>query len=150
MGDTGRRGYGAGVRNYNLVQTVEAFSSDHSETIDTIMFDWPASKFEALYEAYAKRKIADSLSARRDIEISALWGNTNMDNEKTPNLRQDLMNALDDQYSNAIAYLYGEIDPAQDETDWDDPFLAPTKQKMEEMRLPKLSAAEAVEGDDNG
>ena len=121
-----------------MIQTVEAFSSEHNESIETIMLDWPATKFEALYDAYAKRKIADSLSERRDLEIAALWGNTNLDNEKKPELRQELMNALDTQYSNAIAYLYGEIDPAEDETDWDDPFLAPTKRKMEEMSLPKL------------
>lgn len=127
-----------------MIQTVEAFSSEHNESIETIMLDWPATKFEALYDAYAKRKIADSLSERRDLEIAALWGNTNLDNEKKPELRQELMNALDTQYSNAIAYLYGEIDPAEDETDWDDPFLAPTKRKMEEMSLPKL------EVDDNG
>jgi hypothetical protein len=143
LGD-GRRGYGAGVRNYNLIETVEAFSSEHNESIETIMLDWPSSKFEALYAAYSKRKIADSLSARRDREIAALWGNTNLDNEKQPELRQDLMNAVDDQFSNAIAYLYGEIDPAENGIDWDDPFLAPTKKKMDEMALPKLRV------DDNG
>jgi len=122
-----------------LIQTVEAFSSEHFESIDTILLDWPASKFEALYEAYSKRKIADSLSARRDREIAALWGNTNLDNEKTPNLRQDLMDSVDEQFSNAIAVLYGEIDVREEDVDWDDPFLAPAKKKMEEMKLPELS-----------
>jgi hypothetical protein len=122
-----------------LVQTVEAFSSEHNESIDTILLDWPASKFEALYDAYSKRKIADSLSARRDREIAALWGNTNLDNDKTPNLRQDLMDSVDEQFSRAIAILYGEISAQEEDVDWDDPFLAPAKKKMEEMKLPELN-----------
>ena len=152
MGDGGSepKGYGAGVRNYNLIQTVEAFSSEHSETIETILLDWPASKFEALYEAYAKRKIADSLSSKRDLEMAALWGNTNLDNEKTPDLRQNLMDSVDKQYSRAIAYLYGDIDPEDEKTDWDDPFLAPTKRKMDEMSLPKLRAEDVVNEANNG
>lgn len=155
MGDGGTgggepaRGYGAGVRNYNLIQTVEAFSAEHSESIDTIMLDWPARKFEALYEAYAKRKIADSISARRDAEIAALWGNTNLDNEKTPELRQKLMEAVDKQYSTAIAYLYGDITPESEEVDWDDPFLAPTKREMDNMALPKLKAEDALSGEED-
>jgi hypothetical protein len=120
-----------------LIETVEAFSSEHTESIDVILNDWPSSKFEALYEAYSRRKIADALSARRDQEIAALWGNTNLDTEKNPNLRQEMMEAVDNQFSEAIAALYGEIQ--EEEVDWDDPFLAPTKQSMEDMKLPVLN-----------
>ena len=119
-----------------MIETVEAFSSEHNESIDTLLFNWPASKFESLYEAYSKRKIADSLSARRDREIASLWGNPNLDNEKKPELRQEMMNAVDEQFSNAIAALYGEI--IEEEVDWDDPFLAPAKKSMEDMKLPQL------------
>lgn len=121
-----------------MIETVEAFTSEHNESVDTVLLEWPASKFEALYEAYSKRKIADSLSARRDREIAALWGNTNLDNDEKPTLRQELMDKVDEQFSAAIAMLYGEIIIDDEEVDWDDPFLAPAKKKMEEMKLPNL------------
>lgn len=117
-----------------MIETVEAFSSEHNESIDTLLLEWPASKFEALYEAYSKRKIADSLNARRDAEIANLWGNPNLDQSDKPNLRQEMMDAVDKQFSAAIAALYGEI--TEDEVDWDDPFLAPTKKSMNNMKLP--------------
>lgn len=117
-----------------MIQTVEAFSSEHNESIDTLLFDWPASKFEALYEAYSKRKIADALSARRDAEMANLWGNPNLDSAEKPHLRQEMMDAVDTQFSTAIAALYGEIE--EEVVDWDDPFLAPTKKSMENMKLP--------------
>lgn len=118
-----------------MIETVEAFSADHNESIDTMLFDWPASKFEGLYEAYSRRKIADSLSARRDSEIANLWGNPNLDQSEKPSLRQDMMEAVDKQFSTAIAALYGEI--TEEEVDWDDPFLAPAKKSIENMKLPK-------------
>lgn len=120
-----------------MIETVEAFTSEHNESIDTVLFDWPSSKFEALYEAYSRRKIADALSARRDQEIAALWGNTNLDTEKDPELRQKMMDAVDKQFSDAIAALYGDLE--EEEVDWDDPFLAPTKKSMEDMKLPEIN-----------
>jgi len=99
------------------------------------MHEWPASKFEALYEAYSRRKIADALSARRDSEIAALWGNTNMDTGNQDNIRQKYMDNIDEQFSKAIAAIYGQ--GLEDENvDWDDPFLAPTKKALEDVRLP--------------
>jgi hypothetical protein len=129
------------------VETVEAFSSEHNESIETLLFEWPSSKFEALYEAYSKRKIADSLSSRRDREIAALWGNPNLDNEKDPELRQKLMDSVDEQFSRAIAVLYGEIVIEEKDLDWEDPFLAPAKKSMEKMKLPELHYEDNKGGD---
>lgn len=131
------------------METVEAFSSEHNESIETLLFEWPSSKFEALYEAYSKRKIADSLSSRRDREIAALWGNPNLDNEKDPELRQKLMDAVDEQFSRAIAVLYGDIEIEEKDLDWEDPFLAPAKKSMEKMKLPELHYDQQEEGGDN-
>lgn len=116
---------------------MEAFCSEHTVGIDTVLYDWPASKFEALYEAYAKRKIAEELSQRRALEIAALWGNSNYDNSEHPEIRQNLMQQVDEQYSSALQALYeGTIDNGEEEIDWDDPFFAASKRGIEKRKLP--------------
>jgi len=101
------------------------------------LWEWPASKFEKFYEAYAKRKVADELSHRRALETAALWGNTNLDTEENENARQTLMQSIDTSYSTAIKMVYGEeVDLPEKEVDWDDPWWAAAKRGMEKRKLP--------------
>lgn len=117
---------------------MEAFCSEHTVDIDTVLYDWPASKFEALYEAFAKRKVAEELSQRRALEMSALWGNSNYDSKEQPEIRQKLMEMVDEQYSTALRSLYeGNLETKQEEDiDWDDPFFAASKRGIEKRKLP--------------
>lgn len=127
-------GYGAGVRRYSLVETIEAFSSEHTEDIDVLLYEWPATKFLALYTAYVKRKVADDLSHRRSLEMAALWGNPNLDQEKEYRPKQ--MEAIDHSYSLAIARLYDEIDDEEEEIDKDDPFWQAMERGIQKNKLP--------------
>ncbi len=117
---------------------MEAFLSEHSyATIDDVLYGWPATKFEALYEAYCRRKVADELSNRRALEIAAVWGNTNLDQENEKDLRQKLQEQIDESYSNSIASVYGELEQLDATVDYDsDPFFAAAKRGMEKRKLP--------------
>lgn len=119
---------------------MEAFCSDHQVNIDEILYDWPATKFEALYEAFSKRKIVEELSHRRALEVAAVWGNPNLDSEKDPKLRSGIQEKIDERYSNAISKLYsGAIQDESDEPDWEnDAFWAAAKRGIEKRKLPEL------------
>jgi hypothetical protein len=103
---------------------LEAFCSEHNYTIEQICWEWPASKFEAFYSAYARRKIADELSLKRAFEVAAMWGNPNMDSEKDTELRTKIQNVVDESYSVAIQSLYETIEDTKESRDYDedDPF----------------------------
>ena len=58
------------------------------------------------------------------------------------------MDAVDEQFSRAIAVLYGEVQIEEEDLDWEDPFLAPAKKSMEKMKLPELHY-DKEEGGDN-
>ena len=121
-----------------MVETIEAFTAEHSVGIDEVLYEWPATKFEALYAAYAKRKIADQLTHRRDIEIAAMWGNPNMDTEKDPQLRSKIMTEVYDKYSAVISEMYtGPSQQSQEaEIDTDDPFFAAMERGLKDAQLP--------------
>jgi hypothetical protein len=67
-----------------------------------------------MYEAYAKRKVADELSSRRSLEMAALWANTNLDTKENEGKRQEIAQRIDHGYSTAIAKLYGEIEEEEE------------------------------------
>jgi len=117
---------------------LEAITAEHPNlTIEELLYDWPATKFEAFYTALAKRKIADELSQSRSMERAAVWGNMNYDSEEHPEIRQDLMEHIDSGYSKAIAKLYGEVFPEDevDEIDPDDPWFQAIERGKERYSL---------------
>lgn len=127
------------------METVEAFCAEHQVPYKTVLYEWPASLFEALYGAYAKRKVADELSQRRSLEMAALWGNSNYDSEKDPDLRAKFMESVDERYSDALQRLYS-ADPFasqhddEDDPDYDDPFWQAMKRGIEKRKLPNPKA----------
>ncbi len=118
---------------------MEAFCAEHKVDFDDVLYGWPSSKFEALYSAFAKRTVANQLAERRNLELAALWGNTNLDNEKKPNLRQEIMEKVDESYSAAINNIYDPQSAPEIEVDEDDPFWKAMErgiQKYHEQELP--------------
>lgn len=100
---------------------MEAFCSDHNVTFDEVLYDWPARKFEGLYDAYCRRKMADELSYRRGLEMAAIWANANADDEA----RQKTQLVIDEIYSKSIYKLYegrGQEDVEDNGPDYSDPF----------------------------
>lgn len=113
---------------------VEAFTAEHNLTYEEVLYEWPASRFEAFYGAFARRKVAEELTLRRSLEMAALWGNPNLDQENDPQLRHKFMREVDEHMSRAIARLYGAEDDT--EPDMDDPFFAAMERGMKRQRLP--------------
>lgn len=125
---------------------MEAFCAEHNESIECVLYEWPGSKFEGLYSAFAKRKVAEQLSQRRALEMAALWGNTNLDNEKEPQLRQKWMENLDNAFSTAIKNLY-EPESAEANQDYDenDPFYQAMEKGIEKYHeLPEEPTVDQV------
>lgn len=113
---------------------VEAFTAEHNLTYEEVLYEWPASRFEAFYGAFARRKVAEELSLRRSQEIAATWGNPNLDQENDPRLRQKIMQEIDEHMSRAIARLYGAED--DEEPDMDDPFWQAAERGKQKWKLP--------------
>lgn len=117
---------------------MEAYTAEHpTVTIDELLYEWPASKFEAFYGAYTKRKMADELMLRRALEMAAMWGNMNYDSQDDKEVRQKLQDAVDQGFSKAIARLYGEIFPEDEEAaiNPDDPWFKAIDRGMKERGI---------------
>ena len=112
------------------METVEAFCAAHNETIDTVIYEWPASKFEALNAAFHKRVLADALDEKRSLEIASLYANGNF--EKSEDM-ENAIKSIGSLYGRSIASLYGVADLSQDQEekefdiDMEDPFFAAMK-----------------------
>lgn len=117
---------------------MEAFTAEHNVTIDEVLYDWPSSKFEALYEAYMRRMIANDLSQRRGLEIAAVWGNSNYDDNDKPELRANIMQSINDRFTATLNALYGGgPEEVEEKIDEDDPFWQAAKRGMEKRQLPQ-------------
>lgn len=109
------------------METVEAFCAAHNESVDTVLYDWPASKFEALNDAFHRRIIADALDHRRALEVSSLYANGNFENEEK---FSQAIESIQESYGLAIAGLYEKqseretIEDTEAEIDMNDPFFA--------------------------
>jgi hypothetical protein len=114
------------------VETVEAFCAAHKESVDTVLYEWPASKFEALNNAFHKRQLADSLDQKRSLEIASLYANGNF--ESSEKMEEAIM-SIGSAYGRSIAALYGAIDKddiqseqaGEVDIDMSDPFFAAMK-----------------------
>lgn len=118
-----------------MVETVEAFCAEHKVDIDTVLYDWPASKFEGLYEAMARRKIADDLNQRRSLNMASIMS---AQFEKSEH-RQEALESIDENYSNAIMRLYGDDEEIEEEIDPDDPFFKAMNKGLAEQGLPTVN-----------
>lgn len=111
------------------METVEAFCAAHNETVDTVLYEWPASKFEALNAAFQKRTLADALDKKRSLEIASLYANGNF--ESSDQMEQAIR-TIGEAYGKSIASLYGIGVPQEQEQeefdiDMSDPFFAAMK-----------------------
>lgn len=121
---------------------MEAFCAEHQVPIEEVLYDWPASKFEAFYDAFSRRKVAEELTLRRAVEIAAVWGNTNMDQKDNPELREKFQKGIEERFTNAIASLYGGGPEPEPEVDEDDPFFQAMERGLRKRKLPKAERLE--------
>lgn len=71
------------------------------------------------------------------MEVAALWGNSAFEQvEGNDDARQKYMEVIEEGYSDAIAGLYGEKQPEEDEINTDDPFWQAMERGLDKRKLP--------------
>lgn len=93
---------------------------------------WPPSRFNAIYKALIQRQAVESIEFQRVQMISALFANTNWDDEK--NDRVSRITELNENFDNAIELIYYPEGRKEDEIDWDNPFYAAAKRGLQKTR----------------
>lgn len=100
---------------------MEAYASEHPEPIEELM-NWPATRFEAMYEAYLKRVAVREATQIKHAMISGVWSNTNFDDEK--NSRTKALQQIEEQHQETIRQIYSRIDREEQIAFESDPFFA--------------------------
>lgn len=118
-----------------FIDALEQYSAEHPESVDELL-TWPASRFEAFYESFSKRKITEQLEDRKNAMIAGLHGNSNFSGEALGKAVQ----SIEDSFSEAVAALYRPAD-AEDEAEKalkENPFFT-------SMKVPEINKATYTE-----
>lgn len=108
----------------SLIEALEGYSACHPESISELLYEWHWRKFEAFYDAFAKRQIIEGLEARKNSIISGLYGNGNMEGDA---LKKSL-DEVENNFQNAVEMIYrGEDDSGLDQDTADSPFFSAMK-----------------------
>jgi hypothetical protein len=103
------------------------------------MMNWPAIRVEKFFDAYYKRKIIEELNQRKLGMISALWANSNYDGEKNAEIRQRIIDQLEEQFSTTCLKIYNPGYKSKDEIEEEklksNPFFAAGRKKLVEQGL---------------
>lgn len=91
-----------------------------------------------------KREIAESLERRRDDMISALWANSNYDDDK--GTRKNAIEEITNNFDEAIAQIFGAKQAEEDEIDDDNPFFQAAQRGQEKLLESVNYSAAADEG----
>lgn len=100
--------------------------------------DWPASRFEAFYEAFQKREAAESIIKHKGDMVSALFSNSAYEEDAEARVKQ--IENLEENCSKAIEVVYNgfvEEDPLTTDAN---PFMAASKRSLREAGVPDLDA----------
>jgi hypothetical protein len=117
---------------------LEHYSSAHPETIDQLL-DWPWLRFERFYAAFMLRTLVERLDRQRDAIVAALYGNSVFD-EHAEAKRDESIQAVDDSFNQAIAYVRSHASGEPDEDDGydeNDPFWVAAKRGVAEIEVPR-------------
>lgn len=101
-------------------------------------------RFERFYEALTKRQIYDELTQRKLGMINALYSNSNYDGENAK-IRDQVIEQLEEQFSNAMSSLYGGVNPEDDVIDKDNPFFQAMERGLKNQGVPSLDEIKETE-----
>lgn len=122
-------------RSLTVVQAYEAFWAAHpGVTLDELL-DWPFTRFNALFEAWQRRKAEEHILNRLDLETQAVLTNPNYDGKSEGGERIDkskILHDLNQAAWNAIDKVY-DIDHEAEEQ-----HLVKTHPLFTAMRVPEL------------
>jgi hypothetical protein len=120
-------------RKVSVIEALEAYSSEHPETIDELLA-WPWKRLEAFLEAHQKRKVAEDLNQRKQAQIMALFSNPNWDGENAEK-RQEFIDNMERQFEESLMTIYGgQIQVDEEDVDlYNDPFFKKGYEKFEPL-----------------
>jgi hypothetical protein len=100
------------------VTALEEYTGTHPETVEEIMWEWPATRFEVMFQRYQARRQRDLLRRHRDEMIAAIFSNSHFDKLKEPEkARESAVKYVCGVYDDAVEVLYGIRDPGEREQD---------------------------------
>lgn len=72
------------------------------------MWNWPATRFEVMFQRYQIRRQRDLLRSARDDMIAAVYSNPTFDKMKDPaKAREKAIEAIEESYCESVEILYG-------------------------------------------
>jgi hypothetical protein len=78
-----------------------------------------------------KRKIVETLEGRKDQMISALWSNSNYDDDK--GTRQKAIEEIEANFQSAISQIISNETSAEEEIDESNPFFIAAKKSQQKL-----------------
>lgn len=91
---------------------------------------WPWKRFDAFYAAFVKRKASEELGFKKNIQVAALFANTNLDGEEGHQSRIKIIESFEENFREAVAYIYDDKRESKKEDDAN-PFLSAGKKAMQ-------------------
>lgn len=87
------------------IEALEAYSSDHPETIESLL-EWPYRRFMRAFDAWQRRRSAERIERQEDAHVAALYANTNMDNPD--NNRDQIVRQIQSFYNSLRRQVLGD------------------------------------------
>jgi hypothetical protein len=78
-----------------------------------------------------KRKVVETLEGRKDQMISALWSNSNYDDDK--GTRQKAIEEIEANFQSAISQIISNETSAEEEIDESNPFFVAAKKSQQKL-----------------
>lgn len=76
-----------------------------------------------------KRKVCDELGLKKNLQIAALFANTNLDGDEGHQNRIKIIESFEDSFKDAVAYVYDDHRETK-KVDEDNAFMAAGKKAM--------------------
>lgn len=98
--------------------------------------DWPASRFEAFYVAFQKRKSAESVIQHKNEMVTAFWANSAF--AEDAKARSEAIQAIEDNCNEAIEIIYNGVSSNQELDLESNPFMSASKRGLQESGVPDV------------
>lgn len=82
------------------------------------LLDWPWQRFERFYEIFVRKSLVEGLERRKEQMITALWSNSNWDDDK--GTRKQAVEELEENFQAAIDRINGY--QPEEEVEMEDKF----------------------------
>ena len=109
--------------------------------------EWPWRRFLKAFDAYQRRSLCEEWRQRKVAHITALFSNTNLDDER--NDRQAIVDRLEHSYDELIAHIWNGAEgiteeKAAEEEQWSSPFMRAGRKALASVQPPVLPGENTI------